>query len=921
MGAFCNNRTSSKNICGSCCSFNFPDIPTKWMLFVEFAFTFGTTLVYFADIITDIITLQMYYEKKWYHAFGFSICFIVLPSVLLAILEYQFLRKTYGKSISWKVIAIRTILNVPFQLTVIWYHCQLTYTYFRNWLNHIRGIQSKDGATTAQWYKPTTLERSRGASLSSLNELDYYQNTEEENKIRGSFRVPPPQLSGSMGSLNEAGLELNDKDKDTWWKRLTREQWLSHLNKQKLIESMLESLPQLLINVYLIAHRPETLVIQYISAVLSYISLCGGVVRYDKTRKDNEADRWMVDRTLVHSRAFNTRLEWPQILFISLYKGAFLAARILALVFFTIYFQWYILGPVLLHWAVLLCYFIAKWYPDFSKVTRQLRQADYNYRAYIFLSHDFISVLTASFVGIFIHVRPYYHAFIDQPYCFMFWYYVIYVAENICLFLTPGIVMPILKGDDLLTKFQYYGLLATDLVLNVVGCVLCATYYLAVHKMRAYTAHAYPSASKILCCCCFDNDNEDDETEYWLPVRQEWTICKQAETSELFLLTKEQLKSFQQTYNTMVRNDKRKGRTVECFLDDRCKIFYAPRSKMKKLNFKTFDDETPRPSLRRLKDASHDSHIRECEHASEEDIMLEARMQGDRLLDEGDSGHSDTAQTPPISEICSDLESHTPSNITQEDQTVTSLSTSQRERPVRKPRVKSLNNVKTNPVSGQTSAGGVGTSDNTKVDPPRPSRRTLSKSPLETSQPFPIDDASECGSSSTPRNKHLLEDLVDLNPPVVQPVQDVAPHETHTPRSSSRSSSKKSSKTDHPPHTQGIIDQSETWEASKRQSGGSSLSPSRRELSPNSYKRPSAYPEIDDSTYRVARGSKKHHKAPARSVEASSAPFSEKSNNNKVHWKDHEDPSQTQHENSSRPKYHNVGEVVDTDNGWQQTWI
>ena len=74
---------------------------------------------------------------------------------------------------------------------------------------------------------------------------------------------------------------------------------------------------QLLINLYLIIRHPNTAAIQYVSAVLSYLSLCGGVVRYDKTKKDNEADRWMVDRTLLHSRAFYTRLEWPQLLFIS----------------------------------------------------------------------------------------------------------------------------------------------------------------------------------------------------------------------------------------------------------------------------------------------------------------------------------------------------------------------------------------------------------------------------------------------------------------------------------------------------------------------------------------------------------------------------------------------------------------------------
>ena len=53
-----NKATGS--VCCSFCSFNFPEIPTQWLLFFDFAFTFGTTIVYFADIVTDIITLGKY---------------------------------------------------------------------------------------------------------------------------------------------------------------------------------------------------------------------------------------------------------------------------------------------------------------------------------------------------------------------------------------------------------------------------------------------------------------------------------------------------------------------------------------------------------------------------------------------------------------------------------------------------------------------------------------------------------------------------------------------------------------------------------------------------------------------------------------------------------------------------------------------
>lgn len=41
----------------------------------------------------------------------------------------------------------------------------------------------------------------------------------------------------------------------------------------------------------------------------------------------------------------------------------------------------------------------------------------------------------------------------------------------------------------------------------------------------------------------------------------------------------------------MARRDKRKGRSIECFIDDRCRIFYAPRSKLIKLNLNASVDD------------------------------------------------------------------------------------------------------------------------------------------------------------------------------------------------------------------------------------------------------------------------------------------------------------------------------------------
>ena len=49
-----------------CCSFTFPEIPYQWLLFFEFAFMFGTTIVYFADIVTDIITLCKFNKLNFF---------------------------------------------------------------------------------------------------------------------------------------------------------------------------------------------------------------------------------------------------------------------------------------------------------------------------------------------------------------------------------------------------------------------------------------------------------------------------------------------------------------------------------------------------------------------------------------------------------------------------------------------------------------------------------------------------------------------------------------------------------------------------------------------------------------------------------------------------------------------------------------
>lgn len=102
---------------------------------------------------------------------------------------------------------------------------------------------------------------------------------------------------------------------------------------------------------------------------------------------------------------------------------------------------------------------------------------------------------------------------------------------------------------------------------------------------------------------------EGREDETWLPDDQSpWTVCKHADTSEMFHVKKDQVDQFINTYDTIARNDKRRKKNVdnriECFIDDRCRFFYAPRSKLYKLNGvldqPAYADTLPRPSRERL---------------------------------------------------------------------------------------------------------------------------------------------------------------------------------------------------------------------------------------------------------------------------------------------------------------------------------
>lgn len=113
-----------------------------------------------------------------------------------------------------------------------------------------------------------------------------------------------------------------------------------HTLNLKMIEGLLESAPQLIIQVYVMLHniksRDEIAVIQWISMPISFISLV-----------------WMFTSMEFLREFANYRMKFVHGVLIFLSNAGTIAARTLAIIFFTIMFPWWVLLVFFVHWVVI----------------------------------------------------------------------------------------------------------------------------------------------------------------------------------------------------------------------------------------------------------------------------------------------------------------------------------------------------------------------------------------------------------------------------------------------------------------------------------------------------------------------------------------------------------------------------------------
>lgn len=113
-----------------------------------------------------------------------------------------------------------------------------------------------------------------------------------------------------------------------------------HTLNLKMIEGLLESAPQLIIQVYVMLHNiksgDEIAVIQWISMPISFISLV-----------------WMFTSMEFLREFANYRMKFVHGVLIFLSNAGTIAARTLAIIFFTIMFPWWVLLVFFVHWVVI----------------------------------------------------------------------------------------------------------------------------------------------------------------------------------------------------------------------------------------------------------------------------------------------------------------------------------------------------------------------------------------------------------------------------------------------------------------------------------------------------------------------------------------------------------------------------------------
>ena len=236
-------------------------------------------------------------------------------------------------------------------------------------------------------------------------------------------------------------------------RQVTTQEWT--FSKLKLIHSMFQSAPQLMINILHMLAYGNIHSIQYISALISFASMVAGPVIHEKVRKE---------------RVRNAPFGLPATMCILSYKILILGARTLALVSFIYYFGIWVGAVLLPHFIVVMGFF--------TYLYRQVWKVQY----YKICLHSLFCLM--AYFPIHSEYRP-------EGEIVLF--YALFTVENIIMMCLPygpspvHVINPIYKAG---TRY-YIAMTLTVLICTVGGLIFMSIYYFFFHRSRQTIRHTH----------------------------------------------------------------------------------------------------------------------------------------------------------------------------------------------------------------------------------------------------------------------------------------------------------------------------------------------------------------------------------------------------------------------------------------------
>ena len=257
------------------------------------------------------------------------------------------------------------------------------------------------------------------------------------------------------------------------------------LAKLKLVHSLVQSAPMLVINLlHMLAHG-DVHAIQYVAAGVSFASLVVGVTSYENCRR-------------AHVRKLHVTA--GQSVSVLLYKALLAAARVAALTHFTYYYGPWLLALLVPHFVlVLLCFTVVYsrvWKVTYAKIAAHSLYCTFDY----FPVHN--------------EYRPEGEVVV---------FYALIVIENLLMVTAPYRQRPT-QPVDLRAHgpgtLYYNGIVSIVCVASACGLLVMALYYFLFHRSSSTIRHTHCHwLTRRLCPCLQDNDKQP-YTEPRLPEQQ-----------------------------------------------------------------------------------------------------------------------------------------------------------------------------------------------------------------------------------------------------------------------------------------------------------------------------------------------------------------------------------------------------------------